>query len=139
MRVQDVMSTNPVTVSPEASVAEVWDLMREHVIRHIPVLDRGVLVGMLSDRDLAHFDMASLLSAQGADALRRALTTPVAKVMSSDVVDVEPDADLGDVVDLLVENRIGAVPVVRPETQELVGIVSYIDVLAGIRDLLDAE
>jgi acetoin utilization protein AcuB len=139
MRVQDVMSSNPVTVSPETSVAEVWDLMRERTIRHIPVLDRGALVGMLSDRDPAHFDMARLLNVEGADALRRALATPVAKVMSSDIVDVSPDAELGEVVDLLVENRIGAVPVVRPDTQDLVGIVSYIDVLEAIRDLLDAE
>jgi CBS domain-containing membrane protein len=139
MRVQDVMSQNPVTVSPETNVADVWDLMREHSIRHIPVLDRGALVGMLSDRDLAHFDMARLLNLEGADALRRALATPVAKVMSTDVVDVTPDAELGDVIDLLVENRIGAVPVVRPESQELVGIVSYIDVLEAIRDVLDAE
>jgi acetoin utilization protein AcuB len=139
MRVQDVMSSNPVTVSPDASVAEVWDLMREHAIRHIPVLDRGALVGMLSDRDLAHFDMARLLNVEGADALRRALATPVAKVMSSDVVDVSPDTELSDVIDLLVENRIGAVPVVRPESQDLVGIVSYIDVLEAVRDLLDVE
>jgi CBS domain-containing protein len=139
MRAQDVMSSNPVTVSPDASVAEVWDLMREHAIRHIPVLDRGALVGMLSDRDLAHFDIVRLLDAEGADALRRALATPVAKVMSSDVVDVSPDAELGEVVDLLVDNRIGAVPVVRPESQELIGIVSYIDVLEGIRDLLEVE
>lgn len=139
MRVQDVMSSNPVTVSPETSVAEVWDLMREHTIRHIPVLDQGALVGMLSDRDLAHFDMARLLNVEGADALRRGLATPVARVMSSDVVDVSPDADLGEVVDLLVDNRIGAVPVVRPETQDLVGIVSYIDVLEAIRDLLEVE
>ena len=139
MRVQDVMSSNPVTVAPDASVAEVWDLMREHAIRHIPVLDRGALVGMLSDRDLAHFDIVRLLDAEGADALRRALATPVAKVMSSDVVDVSPDAELGEVVDLLVDNRIGAVPVVRPESQELIGIVSYIDVLEGIRDLLEVD
>src|SRR5262245_38507519 len=139
MRAQDVMSPNPVTVSPDASVAEVWDLMREHSIRHIPVLDRGALVGMLSDRDLAHFDMARLLNVEGADALRRALARRVSKVMSSGVVDVSPDAELGEVIDLLVENRIGAVPVVRPESQELVGIVSYIDVLQAVRDLLDVE
>ena len=139
MRVQEVMTPNPVTVSPDASVAEVWDLMREHAIRHIPVVDGGALVGMLSDRDLAHFDMAGLIGAQDADALRRALTTPVAKVMSPDIIDVDLDTELGDVVDLLVENRIGAVPVVRPDTRELLGIVSYIDVLAAIRDLLDVE
>ncbi|HXU91236.1 MAG TPA: CBS domain-containing protein [Methylomirabilota bacterium] len=139
MRVHEVMTPNPVSVSPEASVAEVWDLMRERAIRHIPVLEGGALVGMLSDRDLAHFDMAGLLTAEGADALRRALSTPVAKLMSPDIVDVDPDAELGDVVDLLVDNRIGAVPVVRPDSQELVGIVSYIDVLEAIRDLLEVE
>jgi len=139
MRVQEVMSPNPVTVSPEVSVAEVWDLMRERGIRHIPVLERGALVGMLSDRDLAHFDMAGVLTSEGADGLRRALATPVAKVMSPDVIDVDPDDDLGEVVDLLVENRIGAVPVVDRETRELVGIVSYIDVLEAIRDLLEVE
>src|SRR5919108_1663818 len=126
MQAQDVMTPNPATVSPQTSVADVWDLMRQHAIRHMPVVERGVLVGIVSDRDLA-------------DGLRRELSTPVVKVMSSDVVDVDPDAELGEVVDLLVENRIGAVPVVRPETQELVGIVSYIDVLAAVRDLLEVS
>ena len=126
MQAQDVMTPNPATVSPQTSVADVWDLMRQHAVRHMPVVERGVLVGIVSDRDLA-------------DGLRRELSTPVVKVMSSDVVDVDPDAELGEVVDLLVENRIGAVPVVRPETQELVGIVSYIDVLAAVRDLLEVS
>jgi acetoin utilization protein AcuB len=58
--------------------------------------------------------------------------------MSPDVIAVAPDAELGEVIDLLVENRIGAVAVVRPETDELVGIVSYIDVLQAMRDLLEA-
>lgn len=137
MQAQDVMTPNPATVSPHASVAEVWDLMRERAVRHIPVVDGGALIGMLSDRDLAHFDMARFLTAEGAETLRRELGTPVVMVMSADVVAVNPDAELGEVVDLLVENRIGAVAVVRPETQELVGIVSYIDVLEAVRDLLE--
>jgi acetoin utilization protein AcuB len=113
--------------------------MRQLAVRHMPVVDRGALVGMVSDRDLAHFDMARVLTTEGAEGLRRELGTPVVKVMSADVVDVNPDAELGEVVDLLVENRIGAVPVVRPETQELVGIVSYIDVLEAVRDLLEVN
>lgn len=137
MQAQDVMTPNPTTVPPEASVAEVWDVMRERAVRHLPVVDRGALVGMLSDRDLARFDMARLFTADGAEALRRELGTPAVKVMSADVITVDPDAELGEVVDLLVEHRIGAVAVVRPETQELVGIVSYIDVLEAVRDLLE--
>ena len=137
MRAQEIMTENPVTVGPGVSVAEVWDLMRERVIRHIPVVEGGAVVGMLSDRDLAHFDMARVQTMEGAEGLRRALATPVINVMSTDVVAVSPDAELGEIVDLLVENRIGAVPVIRPDTHELIGIVSYIDVLEAVRDLVD--
>jgi len=137
MQARDVMTPNPATVSPETTVAEVWDLMRQHAVRHMPVVDRGALVGMVSDRDLAHFDMARVLTTEGAEGLRRELGTPVVKVMSSDVMEIDPEAELGEVVDLLVENRIGAVPVVRAETQELIGIVSYVDVLGSVRDLLE--
>lgn len=137
MQAQDVMTPNPLTVPPQASAAEVWDLMRERAVRHVPVVDGGTLVGMLSDRDLAHFDLGRVLTVEGAEALRRELATPAIKVMTPDVITVEPQAELGEVIDLLVENRIGAVAVVRPETQELVGIVSYIDVLEAVRDLLE--
>jgi acetoin utilization protein AcuB len=136
---QDLMTRNPVTVSPEATLAEVWDLMRDRGIRHVPVVEAGTLVGMLSDRDLAHVDLPRLLSLEGAEALRRELSVPVVKVMTPDVVAVGPEAEVGEVVDLLVEHRVGAVPVVQPETGELIGIVSYIDVLRAVRDLLDAE
>jgi acetoin utilization protein AcuB len=104
------MTANPMTVPPHASVAEAWDLMRERAVRHLPVVDGGAVVGIVSDRDLAHFDMARLLTAEGAEALRRELGTPVVKVMNADVIAVNPEAELGEVVDLLVENRIGAVP-----------------------------
>jgi len=137
MQAEEMMTPNPVTVTPDISVAEAWDLMRERSIRHVPVLERGTLVGMLSDRDLAHFDMARLTAPESAEQLRRALSTPVGRVMSTDIVGVTPDAEVGEIVDLLVENRIGAVPVVRPDTQELIGIVSYIDVLEVVRDLVD--
>jgi acetoin utilization protein AcuB len=136
---QDLMTPNPVFVTPDATVAAVWDLMRERAIRHVPVLDGGTLVGMLSDRDLAHFDMAHLLTLEGVEALRRELSTPVVKVMSADVVAVTPETGLGEVVDLLIEHRVGAVPVVRPETGELIGIVSYVDVLAALRESLADE
>jgi acetoin utilization protein AcuB len=137
MQAEEMMTPNPVTVTPDISVAEAWDLMRERSIRHVPVLERGTLVGMLSDRDLAHFDMARLTAPESGEQLRRALSTPVGRVMSTDIVGVTPDAEVGEIVDLLVENRIGAVPVVRPDTQELIGIVSYIDVLEVVRDLVD--
>lgn len=138
MQAQDVMTANPVTVAPHASVAEVWEVMREQGVRHVPVVEGGAVVGMLSDRDLAYFDLPRFVTAESADRLRAALSTPAVTVMTADVVAVSPEADLGDVVDLILENRIGAVAVVRTETQELVGIVSYVDVLKAVRGLLEA-
>jgi acetoin utilization protein AcuB len=94
---------------------------------------------MLSDRDLGRLDIARALTSEGAEALRRELATAVVNVMSSDVIAVEPDTDLGEVVELLLEHRIGALPVVEPETREVVGIVSYIDVLRGLHAMLEEE
>ena len=139
MSAQDLMTPNPVAVTPETTVAEAWDLMRERAIRHIPVLDDGTLIGMLSDRDLAHFDIAHLLTVEGVEALRHEFATPVVKVMSPDVVAVNPETELGEIVDLLIAHRVGAVPVVTRERGELIGIVSYVDVLAALRDSLDDE
>jgi len=134
---RDLMTPDPETVTPEATIAEVWDLMRELDVRHVPVVQGGMLVGMLSDRDLARLDVGRALTLEGADALRRELTTAVVTVMSSDVICAEPETELSEVVGLLLEHKIGALPVVRPDTREVVGIISYVDVLRALRDLLE--
>ena len=139
MNAQDLMTPNPVTVASNASVAEALDLMREQEIRHVPVVDGTTVVGILSDRDLAHFDITRLLTVDGVEALRRELSTPVVKLMSPDVIAVGPEAELVEVIDLLLEHRVGAVPVIRPETGELIGIISYVDVLEALRDSLVAD
>ncbi len=139
MTARELMTPNPATVTPQSSVAEAWDLMRELDVRHVPVVQDGALVGMLSDRDLAYLDVARLFTAEGADALRRELATPVINVMRSDVIYVEPETDVSDVVELLIENKIGAIPVARPDTREVVGIVSYIDALRALQNLLQEE
>jgi signal-transduction protein with cAMP-binding, CBS, and nucleotidyltransferase domain len=78
MKARDVMTPNPITVTPEATLAEVWDLMREADIRHVPVVQAGILVGMVCDRDLASFDVARVLTTDGAEAacVARANTRP---------------------------------------------------------------
>jgi CBS domain-containing protein len=137
MRARDLMTPNPVTVAPQTRIAEAWDLMRELEIRHIPVVASGALVGMLSDRDLAHLDMTSVLSADASEVLRQELATPIAKVMHPDVIGVELETGLREIVDLLLEHKVGALPVVAWDTYEVLGIVSYIDVLRVIRDRLE--
>jgi acetoin utilization protein AcuB len=139
MKARDVMTQDPVTVTPRATVAEAWELMSELDIRHVPVVEAGVLVGMLSDRDLARFDLVRLLTVEGPEVFQRELATPVVRVMSADVVVVQPETELGEVIELLIEHKIGAVPVVKPDTREIVGIVSYVDVLRALRDSIAEE
>lgn len=132
MLARDLMTPNPVTVDLNASTADAWDIMREHEIRHVPVVDGGVLVGMLSDRDLGPLDIGRILAFDGAAAARAELARPVIDRMSVDVVSVHTETEVSDVIDLLLEARVGAVPVVRPDSREIVGIVSYVDVLRAL-------
>jgi acetoin utilization protein AcuB len=139
MIARDLMTPDPLTVTPQASIAEVWDLMREVDVRHVPVVQGGALVGMLSDRDLGRVDLARLLKIEGAGALRQELATPIAEVMTSHVISVEPQTEVGDVIALLLDHKIGALPVVEAGTREVLGIISYVDVLRALQGLLEDE
>jgi acetoin utilization protein AcuB len=136
MIARDVMTPNPLTVTPQASIAEAWDVMRELAVRHVPVVEDGALVGMLSDRDLAQVDIARALKVEGADALRGDLETPIAGVMSTAVISVGPETEVDEVISLLLEHKIGALPVIEPGTREVLGIISYVDVLRALQDLV---
>jgi acetoin utilization protein AcuB len=139
MVARELMTPDPLTVSPQATVGEVWDLMRDADVRHVPVVQGDGLVGMVSDRDLARVDIARLLKAEGGGALRDELTTPIARLMSPVVMAVDPESDIGEVIELLIEHRIGAVPVVQEETREVLGIISYVDVLRALQGVLDEQ
>ncbi len=129
MIARDLMTPNPLTVTPQASIADAWDVMRELAVRHVPVVEDGVLVGMLSDRDLAQVDIARVLRDEGADALREELETPI----------VEAETEVGEVIGLLLEHKIGALPVVEAGTREVLGIISYVDVLRALHGLVEED
>jgi acetoin utilization protein AcuB len=139
MIASELMTRDPVGVGPGSSVAEVWDIMREMEIRHVPVVERGKLLGIVSDRDLARLDVSGILTEEGADALRQELSTPVVQIMSADVISIDTDTELSDAIELLIEHKVGALPVVEPGTRELAGILSYIDVLKALWEHLDEE
>ena len=129
MTARELMTLNPVMLTARATLADAWRLMREHEVRHVPIVDGGVLIGILSDRDLAREDVARVLMAEGAAGLERELRTPVVTVMAADPICVEPETSASEILDLLIEAKVGALPVVEPDTRAVVGIVSYIDVL----------
>lgn len=126
MVVDEVMTRNPVTISKKASIREAIDTLIELDVRHLPVVHNGELVGIVSDRDLrAFWSLDALASPQWADKLNK----PIGTLMTSDVISVNPETELSEVADLMIDHRVGALPVVEPNGAKLVGIVSYIDVL----------
>lgn len=133
MVVDEVMTSKLTTAAPSSSIKRVLQLLSEADVRHVPITDEGELVGIVSDRDLRSFvpDLAESPS-EAASRLAR----PISSVMNSDLVTVEPETDIQDAIDLMLDQKVGAIPVVRPNTRELVGIVSYIDVLRAARAAL---
>lgn len=101
-------------------------------VRHLPIVDHGQLVGIVSDRDLR--EVTSRLLREGVTSTGPSLSTPIGAVMSSDVLSVDPETDLAEACDLMIEHRVGALPVVVTGTDELVGIVSYVDLLRAARE-----
>ncbi len=134
MHVRDAMSDNPLVVRPEASLGDAAEIMLERGFRHLPVVEGGALVGMLSDRDLRSLIAPRLADAEALDALRARYETPVSEVMVPDVEAIDPESSLGEAIDRLLEAKVGALPVVDPGTGELLGILSYVDVLRALRE-----
>lgn len=132
MVVSQIMTPNPATADAASSIRAVLRKFAEMDVRHLPIVDEGELVGIISDRDLR--EVTSRMVADGETRMDGVLDRPVADLMSADVLSVDPETELGDVVDLMIEHRVGALPVVSPGTDDLVGIVSYVDVLRAARD-----
>lgn len=129
MQASDLMTARPTTIRPEATIRQAVALLQDLDVRHLPVVDvEGQLVGMLSDRDLRALTIPFISAGESQGTLVTALGSPVSSVMTSDVLSVEPETDVDEIVELMLENRIGAVPVVDRDSG-LVGIVSYMDVL----------
>lgn len=134
MEVNQIMHTDVAVLTPQSSLRDVAELMRERDVRHVPILESGKIVGIVSDRDIRLY-VADLFQSQGEteiEANRRALT--IRNIMQTKPLQVDPSADVDEVVDLLLEYKIGAV-LVSDSQGALRGIVSYEDILRAYRDL----
>ncbi len=134
MSIADVMTSDPMTVRPYMPVLEAVALMTEHGFKHVPVTDQdGRLVGIITDRDVR------TAIGDPAEALGRELTEleelPISTVMTTPVQHVREDAPLVQVAHRLAHESIGALPVVDDDDR-VIGIVSYVDVVRKLLDLV---
>lgn len=131
---EELMTTDVVTVEEGTTLAAALEIMQEKGIRHLPVVRGERLVGMLSDRDLQSLGLRLVVDLESLERLESKLTADVASVMSTNLITVTAISDVSEIIDLFLEEQVGAVPVI--EGENLVGIVSYIDVLRGMRERL---
>jgi len=124
--VRDLMTREVLCVQPGDTLREVYDLMADHHVRHIVVVDDdGDLVGLVSHRDLLRsspierLDLPLSLTRDLLEEVR------VAEVMTSEVQTAEPDLDLAEAARTMFDEKLGCLPVV--EGSRLVGILTEAD------------
>jgi acetoin utilization protein AcuB len=127
-RVSEVMQTDVTTLSADDQLDFADDVMNLGRVRHLPVLNGKQLVGIVSNRDLL---AASLSKSLDFDPQRRReflRSIDIAEVMTREIVCVEPDATLREAASMMIQRRVGCLPVVEPD-QTLIGLVTETDLL----------
>lgn len=127
--IQRYMTASPHTIGAEQSLRKAHELMKEHGIRHLPVMHGNKLVGMISDRDVAIVTSLEDIDPE--------LIT-VDDAMTQDVISVAPDARLVEVARLMAERKTGSVVVVERHGR-VVGIFTTVDGMRALAELLEAR
>ncbi len=119
--VQEYMSIAPVVVSSDRTLADAHRLMRERRIRHLPVVDHGRLVGVVSQRDLYLIE-----TLKGVDPGIEV----VGEAMAQDPYAVPPDAPLEEVAAAMAESKFGCAVVV--DRGSVIGLFTTVDALRAL-------
>lgn len=127
------MTTHPSWASPSTKIRDVLELLIELKVRHCPICEDGKLVGIISDRDIRDysFPVDEELFEKGHERAR--LDGEVGEIMITEVLSVLDTAPLVEIIDMILVERIGAVPVTSVDGETLIGIVSTYDVLKAAR------
>ena len=127
MKVKDIMTVDVATLGLNDELSLADDIMKLERIRHLPVVDGGRLVGIISQRDLFKASLASAMGF-GEKAKREFMKTVVVKeVMVSEVFTISSEADIEEAGKVMLEQKIGCLPVI--EGDSLVGLITETDIL----------
>jgi CBS domain-containing protein len=123
MQIAHWMTRSPLTVLPHEKLARAMALMESNHCRRLPVMENGAMIGILTERDIrAHSGYLD--------------STQVDAAMTSDPVSITPQTSVEDAARLMLEHKIGGLPIVG--NGELVGIISTSDILRAFLSVLQA-
>jgi CBS-domain-containing membrane protein len=133
MQIATIMTSSPRTINCGATIGAAWELLRTLDLSHLPVTNqKGELVGLVSHKAFAAWPVPPFVARLPEDR-KGTLNAPVSTLITGVPISVEPDDHVEDVVDLMIAIKADALAVVNLE-DELVGIVTYLDVLRSLRD-----
>ncbi|MDH5751651.1 MAG: CBS domain-containing protein [Deltaproteobacteria bacterium] len=128
MKIKTVMSTPVITIGIDETLLTASRLMKENNIKHLPVVDpQGRLLGIMTDRDLKKASASDATSLEVHELLYLLDRIQAEGVMTRHPVTVTAESDLRTAAKLMVENKIGCLPVLKGE--ELIGIITKDDLL----------
>ncbi len=138
IKVSKYMTRQVVSITPDIGIREAFFLMKEHSIRHLPIVDENrQLIGIISDRELRRpnwvdeaEDISHVYYLDNSMFVRDVMITQVHVIHTYDT--------LSKAVKLLLEKGIGAAPVLD-KTESLVGMLSAIDLLRALSDMIKEE
>jgi acetoin utilization protein AcuB len=123
MKVKNWIHKKTIVISRAALLPDAVHLMKEHNIRHLPVVDDGQLVGFITENDLRQFSFPAMVE-----------DIPVHQVMVANPVTIDAEASVEEAAKVIFENKIGGLPVL--ENGELLGVITASDLLAAFIEVM---
>ncbi len=129
--VSEIMRRHVVTVEPEETVLEAERVMQVARIRHLPVVKGGILVGVVSDRDVLGASPGSLEDQSGAERIDHLRSLVVDRVMTAQPETIPPDCPLSEAAVRMIRLKISCLPVVQASdtAPRLLGLVTLTDLV----------
>jgi len=134
MQVKECVTSEVVTIDPDMSTKQAFALIKSLRIRHLVVVKEGVILGIVTDRDLRRPKIADVFKSWH-DLYRVSDDFQVGDIMSTPVTTVDAEADVKEAARLMVEKRIGALPVTSAH-KGLAGIITDFDLLRALITLV---
>lgn len=136
MLIRHFMTRTPITMTPDKSCGDALQIMRKNRIRRAPVIKEDQLVGIVSERDLLRV-LPGTVAQTASQAGKASMDTPISQVMKKDVKTLQPNDYLDSAARLMLQHKIGGIPIV--ESGKLQGIITESDIFKAIWKILSSD